>query len=593
MNKLFILSFLLLFFISPSSAKNLKSQRYTYPGNFLAENRYNNPVILQAFYWYIPDPNSNRKVPESNLWQYIAYTMAEEFKKHGFTHVWLPPAYKAFSPSNNYNVGYAVYDHYDLGEFHQMGRVRTKYGTKKQLKSAISAIQNRGLKVIADIVMNHKLGTEKAENISFSHGYVVNRNGTVSYLGNGEVTAYVNFDFNNPSDQNPRGTKYSDFVWNKDHFDGVEFFDSYYLFQNKTIDKISYFGDLQSLPSEGQDLYRFLRSDIILGADLDFEHPEVRAEMINWTKWFVRELGIDGFRVDATRHIHTPFIKEWAQATQKYLFERGKADGFLMFGESWDGWAERLSAYLGGRPENNDLFYNNGQGASNYCGIDYSMSLFDVPLHYDFQKIAKENHSFPKTRIIDLPKRGLVAKNPDYAITFVDNHDTVPTQALSSYIPIHTKLQAYTFILLNEFGIPTVYYRDMYKGNFVSNYKNDNFYVLHEGIKKLIYARRRYAYGPGQYFINYEKPGVLGYKRMGADDLPNTGLIYMIREFDSYDNGLKIDMDSRKWKLIAGSGNIKNGYFYINDDSDWAVWAPVSNKADFPFKLLDDQKSNH
>lgn len=37
------------------------------------------------------------------------------------------------------DVGYGAYDLYDLGEFNQKGTVRTKYGTKAQLKSAIDA----------------------------------------------------------------------------------------------------------------------------------------------------------------------------------------------------------------------------------------------------------------------------------------------------------------------------------------------------------------------------------------------------------------------------------------------------------------------
>ncbi|HLE10698.1 MAG: hypothetical protein A2504_02465 [Bdellovibrionales bacterium RIFOXYD12_FULL_39_22] len=560
---------------TPLFASLEQAKSYQFPGNYLAENLYANPTILQAFYWYIPDPDSGHKGPESNLWQYISYTMADEFKQHGFTHVWLPPMSKAFSPTNEYNVGYAVYDHYDLGEFHQMGRVRTKYGTKQELLAAVEALHSRGIMVIGDIVMNHMLGADQAENVPYSHGFIVNKNNTVSYIGSGEIAAYLNFNFQNKNDPDPRGTRHSSFVWNKDHFNGLEIFDRFYLFQGKSINKVAYFGDLSSMPSEAQNIYKSIRSDIILGANLDFQNPEVREEMIRWTKWLINEVGLDGFRIDAVRHIDTPFISEWAFAIQKYMSDIGKFDGMLMFGESWDGWAERLSAYLEGNPANNGLFYNQGDGATNYCGIGNAMSLFDVPLHYDFQKVAKENNSYPPTRISDLPYRGLLARNPRYAITFVDNHDTIPTQELGSYIPLHTKLQAYTFILLNEFGVPTVYYEDMYKGNFVSNYKHDNFHVLNEGIKKLVYLRRRYAYGPGEYFIDYAKPGILGYKRQGRSDRQaESGLIYLIREFNSKDNGLIIPTDNRKWVLAAGSGNFNNGRFYLNDDSDWAVWIP-------------------
>lgn len=538
---------------------------------------YENPVILQSFYWYIPDPDSINETPESNLWNYIAENKAYEFKEDGFTHVWLPPTGKAFSPDNNYNVGYAVYDHYDLGEFNQMGRTRTKYGTKDELLLAVNALHDQGIKVIADIVMNHIMGAYTPQKVPYSFGFEVAEDDSIYVTTNGTVDAYTYFDFNNPNDVNPRGDRYSNFHWNTEHFDGLESYDTYYLFRNKQIDKISELGDLETLPDQYQEVYKFLRGDIILGLDFDFQNPEVQDEMINWTKWLVAEVGFDGFRVDALRHIDIPFVAKWANEIREYMYDIGKGDDLLMFGEFWDGWAERLNSYLEGNPYSNDLFYNEGQGSYDYCGINGEMDLFDVPLHFDFQKIAKQNFSYPPTRIIDLPERGLLAQNPTRAITFVDNHDTVPTQELESYIPIHTKIQAYTYILLHEFGIPTVFYRDMYKGNFVSEYENDNYEYLHDNIQRLVEIRKEKAYGPGTFYRDYNKPGILGYKRLGDYEHPYSGLIYLIREFDSYDNGLQIPTEGQNWRLVMGDGNIDNGTFYLNNDADFAVWIRAEN----------------
>ena len=65
---------------------------------------------------------------------------AEQLKEDGVTAVWLPPAYKGASGAND--VGYAVYDLYDLGEFNQKGTVETKYGSKDEYLSAIKTFQN-------------------------------------------------------------------------------------------------------------------------------------------------------------------------------------------------------------------------------------------------------------------------------------------------------------------------------------------------------------------------------------------------------------------------------------------------------------------
>ena len=47
----------------------------------------------------------------------------------------------------------------------------------------------------------------------------------------------------------------------------------------------------------------------------------------------------------------------------------------------------------------------------------------------------------------------LVAENPNSAVTFVDNHDTEPGQALQSWIDDWFKPLAYSLILLRKGGI--------------------------------------------------------------------------------------------------------------------------------------------
>lgn len=543
-----------------------------YKGRLESINAYENPVILQAFDWYIKDPDHVNPDPESNLWQFIAKTKAAEIAEDGFTHVWLPPTGKAFSLDNSYNVGYAIYDHYDLGEFNQMGRVRTKYGTKEELIAAVDKLHSYGIKVLADVVMNHMMGTDQVSEIPFEYAFKVNNDASVEELSRGTVTSYVDFNFRNKVDVSPRGDTYSNFHWNKDDFVGMENYGAYYLFQGQKLGNVNYFGDLVHMPAQDQDLYKFLRSDIILGLDINLANIEVQNEMIRWSQWLVRTVGFDGFRVDAIRHMDIPFVKRWAESMKSFMEKAGKRTGLIIFGEAWDGWAERLNSYLQGLPQNNNHIYTEGAGPNNYCGINRSMSLLDVPLHYDFQKIAKQNNSYPITRIKDLPSRGLVANNPNYAITFVDNHDTIPTQQLESYIPVHTKLQSYAFTLLNEYGTPVVFYRDIYKGNFISPYENDNFEYLNYGIKSLLKLRRIYAYGPGQYFVDQRKPGILGYKRSGDNKHPKSGLIYLIKEFDSADNGIDIPTDGRNWKLAMGSGYNQNRKFYLTNGWNVAVW---------------------
>ena len=87
-------------------------------------------VMMQTFEWYLPDDCSH--------WDRLA-KMSPELSKAGITAVWLPPAYKGQGGKSD--VGYGVYDIYDLGEFDQKGSIATKYGTREQYLNCIKKLQ--------------------------------------------------------------------------------------------------------------------------------------------------------------------------------------------------------------------------------------------------------------------------------------------------------------------------------------------------------------------------------------------------------------------------------------------------------------------
>ncbi len=78
-----------------------------------------NRTIMQMFEWYLPEDGKHWKLLKEQ---------AEHIKRAGVTSVWLPPAYKG--ASGIADVGYGVYDTYDLGEFDQKGSISTKYGDR-------------------------------------------------------------------------------------------------------------------------------------------------------------------------------------------------------------------------------------------------------------------------------------------------------------------------------------------------------------------------------------------------------------------------------------------------------------------------------
>ena len=89
------------------------------------EIKMENQTLMQYFEWYLP--------ADGNHWSRLAED-AQHLADLGIRKVWMPPAFKATS---NNDVGYGVYDLFDLGEFDQKGTVRTKYGFKDDYLQAI------------------------------------------------------------------------------------------------------------------------------------------------------------------------------------------------------------------------------------------------------------------------------------------------------------------------------------------------------------------------------------------------------------------------------------------------------------------------
>ena len=107
-----------------------------------------------------------------------------------------------------------------------------------------------------------------------------------------------------------------------------------------------------------------------------------------------------------------------------------------------------------------EYWNRNLQSLENYITkTNSSIPLFDVPLHYNLFEASNSNGNYDMARIFD---NTLVKEMPQLAVTFVDNHDTEPGQALFSWIQEWFKPLAYSLILLRKDGLPCVFYGDFY-----------------------------------------------------------------------------------------------------------------------------------
>ncbi len=101
------------------------------------QNQASSAVLMQGFHW-----NSWNY---STGWYNTLGSKAADMKDLGVTHVWFPP------PSDSAAVeGYLP---------RQLNVLNSKYGTEAQLTSAISALKAQGIHSVADVVINHRVGT--------------------------------------------------------------------------------------------------------------------------------------------------------------------------------------------------------------------------------------------------------------------------------------------------------------------------------------------------------------------------------------------------------------------------------------------------
>ncbi len=106
-------------------------------------------------------------------------------------------------------------------------------------------------------------------------------------------------------------------------------------------------------------------------------------------------------------------------------------------------------------------YWKNSQEASlDYINeTNFQMDLVDVPLHMNIFQASTDGASYDLRTIFD---GSLVQSNPNFAVSFVDNHDSQRGQALESTIAEWFKPAAYALILLRQQGLPTIFYGDYY-----------------------------------------------------------------------------------------------------------------------------------
>ena len=464
-----------------------------------------NGVMMQYFEWHLPN--------DGKLWKQIKED-ALHLHDIGVTAVWIPPAYKA---DEQQDEGYATYDLYDLGEFDQKGTIRTKYGTKDELKKMIDELHKYHIAVYLDVVLNHKAGGDFTEKFMVVE---VDPKERTKALGEPfEIQGWTGYSFHGRKD------KHSDFKWHWYHFSGTGFDDA-----QKRSGVFQIQGEGKAW-SEGVDSENG-NYDFLLCNDIDLDHPEVVSELNRWGKWVSNELNLDGMRLDAIKHMKDQFVAQFLDAV----------------GEYWNGDLEALDAYIE--------------------AVGHKVNLFDVPLHYNMFQASQEGKDYD---LRDILKDTLVEHHPDLAVTIVDNHDTQRGSSLESNVGDWFKPLAYGLILLMKEGYPCLFYGDYYG---IKGEKSPHTRI----IDILLDARRKYAYGDQiEYF---DHPSTIGFIRTGDEEHNGSGLVFLMSNDEAGSKIMSLGEKHKGevWHEITGSISEEitldeegNGEFSV-ESRNLAVW---------------------
>jgi len=477
-----------------------------------------NQTLIQYFHWYYNE--------EQNLWSKVSQE-ASHLQEIGVTGVWLPPAYKA--STGGYSVGYDIYDLFDLGEFDQKGSVNTRYGSKEEYIQAIKALQDHGIDAIADIVFNHKAGGDELEKIPVRTVNPDNRNEFTSDVF--EIEAWTKFTFPN------RAGKYSEFIWDHECFSGVDWAED--LKETAIYSIQNHLGEgFEEVPSTELGNY-----DYLMFNDIDYRNRAVIEELKYWGEWLVDTTQVNGFRLDAVKHINPDFIKEWIDHLEDKYQKK-----FFVVAEDWN--------------------VENTASQEEYLHLmEGKTQIFDSLLHHNFFLASKDGNAYDMRTIFD---NTLLAISPELAVTFVDNHDSQPLQALESYVEFWFRPIAYALILLRMQGIPCLFFPDLYGGIYDDkNPEGEDTHIdlaILPEVETMSKVRANLAYGEQRDYFDHGN--CIGWTRAGDEEHENSGIAVLLSNGEEGFKKMEIGQNFAGKIFIDALGHREQPV--VIDENGWA-----------------------
>lgn len=372
-------------------------------------------VMLQGFDW-----TSNKKSRGSSTdWYKIISNNADEIK-NTFEYVWFPPV--SDSSSDN---GYLPRELNNLGESSgfAFGTNGTQYGSKENLVSSIKAISPS--KAIADIVINHRVGTKNW--------------GT----------------FSNPK-------------WTDDYYSICSNDEG---FSNSSSDM---YGSSKKGAADTGESYGSAR-------DLDHTNWDVQNGIVSWMNDVLKNAGFVGWRYDFVKGYGGKYVGYYnAQTNAAFsVGEYWPTNGFSSSNPTF--WKNEIEKWISSTGDSIKTLGDDwsGKTETEIAGRDKAGTksrAFDFVLKGMMNEVFGNKGTGIANKNYNLlaSSAALYKSAPAYAVTFVDNHDTGSTQALW-YLDPNDIGTAYAFILTHP-GYPCVAWQHYFSASESDDSKNSSQY---------------------------------------------------------------------------------------------------------------------
>lgn len=321
-------------------------------------------------------------------------------KDLGCTSLWLSPVFENNEQSYH---GYAIQDYTTID---------TRFGTSDDLSDLVDAAHELDMRVFLDIVLHHS-----GDNWSYPDDEPY-------YYYDGVTFPFGHWRFNDKPV--PLELRNPDLYWRKGQ---MRNYDAYPESKD---------GDFKSLKTFKND-----------------DSPEAIYVQELLTKihcYWIREADIDGFRLDAVKHMGEKFISQFCSHVREYAFKLGKRS-FFLFGEL-PGPDELYNKYIG--PKTSVQL----EDTAIYYGLN---SVLDFPLYHVLASVILGNSTPEKLieRYESLRKNAMSrGEFGEFLVTFIDNHDQVGQNPKKRFGHDATEAQiiAGMGFLLCALGTPCIYY---------------------------------------------------------------------------------------------------------------------------------------